>query len=125
MTGLVAEFLRRRVVEMSHRLQECAAAYERELFERELAAARRAARAAKRRAGGKIARRLELLDWIADVGNGRASGPCQGFEVGHARRVLKSSTGGDAAVAAKLTGEPVERYREAQRERRRLGNRRR
>lgn len=84
--------------------------------------AERAARREARRGSTATARRLELLDWLAALERGEDLGPCQGFEVGAGRRALKASRG-LAAAAARLTGESVDAFRDAQRERRRLGAR--
>jgi hypothetical protein len=84
--------------------------------------AARSAAQAKRRTRTATARRLELLDWLGVIAGGRDPGACQRFEVGGGRRALKA-TRGLAAAAARLTGESVDSFRDAQRERRRLGTR--
>jgi hypothetical protein len=91
-----------------------------DLLEALAASAKRAAEREARRAGTATARRLALLEWL-EAG---ALGPLEGFDPGAARRALKTSTG-TAQAAAKLTGEPINAFVNAQRERARGSRRKR
>jgi hypothetical protein len=85
---------------------------EADLLEALAAGARRDAERKARRAGTATARRLALLEWL-EAG---AVGPLEGFDPGAARRALQTTTGTTQA-AAKLTGEPINAFTNAQRER--------
>lgn len=99
-----------------------AAASEANMLEWLARRAERAARREARRVSTATARRLELLDWLAAVKGGEDPGRCRAVDVGAGRRALKASRG-LAAAAARLTGESIDAFRDAQRERRRLGAR--